>query len=570
MIKSTSTLYPFPLETERALMADRGLRDFRYFCKVILGLASPENHKAGWWDPLHDWLCDRLQARMEQWLAHRKDPDATQLYVALIMPRATGKTQIVSQALMLWLQLRDPELSIYLGNEALDLAESFLSGIKAHMRSNAEWHYFKWLYGDWLFGALTDRKDMLEHSARKLEGKDPSFGTYSPGSDLTGRHPDGALLDDLVSYAALKKDSNWFSFAYGAMTDLLPVIERNGFLFVPGTRYGDGDPIGRALKVDGIATVEGHPWGPYKPTPDGLWHVFFLDAELPRLPETPKVIRPAFPRAVSATKLANYHRRDPIKYASQYRNDPNAHELRPITEAQFNDLAVDLSEISIAAPLVFHFDTAFRHSNRRIDDSESVLCIVAHDWEGKGRVWVLEVHHSNQMRAEHFGDLVVEQYKKWTAKGFRVIAMTDEQVPGGKGDMHEGWLRDFFTAAGLQMPTFVVFNRQQGANKDTRIFSAIGFVTRGLVRFCKEGLGIPVLREQLCNHPHAHRKDVADAFADAFHPDLYGGRLSMLLDAEPFKPGGWEEAVKGHRFWERDIITEEGEEVWRHALGRSR
>jgi len=432
------------------------------------------------------------------------------------------------------------------------------------MTAVSGWSLFKWCYGDWSDGADSWRQDLVEHAARTEPGKDPSFGTFSPTSGLTGRHPNGVLLDDLVSYDALKRDSNWFTFAYQSLTDLIPVIERNGFIVMPGTRYGDGDPYGRVFATAGIASVSGHKHGPYKATKGGRWHVFFYDAELPDG-------TPAMPTCWSAAALKDYKDQDPVKYASQLRNDPKAHNLRALTETQFNDLAVPLKTIPKRIHLSFHFDTAFKHPNRQVDDSETVLVVAGHDEDGKGRIWVLEVLHSNKWRGEHFGQLVVETYQKWTKDGYRVIAFTDEQVPGGKGGAGEGWLRDFFTAKNLIMPPFVTFSRQRGANKDARISEAINYVTRGLVQFNADCPEIMVLRDQLCNHPYSQRKDVADAFADIFNPDFYIGRLPALQKPDPFLPAAFEERLKGHRFWERGIlIDDDDEEVWRPALGRSR
>ena len=550
------------LDAERDIIAARGLKDFTFFCKEILGLANPLNPKAGWWyDPVHNDLCEWLQKHGEHWLQNRHKPGAERLFLAPIMPRACGKTQIITQGFGIWLELHDTELSIYIGNESLEMAESFLAGIKGHMTDDRDWHLFKWCYGDWKAGANTWSKDKVEHAARKSLGKDPSFGTYSPTSGITGRHPDVAIMDDLVSYDSLKRDADWFLTATGALTDIIPAMERNGLLILPGTRYGDGDPYGRVFEKNGIASVSGHQHGPYKATPDGLWHVYFIDILLPDGTV-------AVPTCWSAKGIENYKKTDPVKYASQLRNDPKLHGLHSLTEWQFDTLLCD--DVPAHWPITLHCDTAFRHTNRVIDGSETVLVSAAHDPDGKGRVIIANVLHSTQWRAEQYAEVMLTEYKRLKALGHRILAITDEQVPGGKGQTFEIWLRDQFTSAEEQMPEFYTYKRQAMKNKDTRISDAIAMVVAGTVTFAKKCVGIDELRNQLCNHPHSRRKDVADAFSDVFAPDFYIGRLPIILSKPTnYEPAAFETRLKSPGFWQ-DYDKMDDEEIYRAPLGRSR
>lgn len=554
-----------PLDTiaERDILADRGMRDLTFFCTTILGLDQPDNIKSGWWDPaVHGALCEWLQTELEIWLANRKAGVQKQTYIACIVPRKCGKSQIITQAAMLWLHLKNPGLSTYIGNESLDLAESLLAGIKQHMTSVDPWHLFRALYGDWSAGAPIWKQDVIEHAARISEAKDPSFGTFSPTSGLTGRHPDIICMDDMVSYDALARKADWFSFAYGTMTDLIPVVETNGLILLVGTRYGDGDPFGRSFKADGIASISGHSHGPYKVKEDGtgLWKLYFLDAQLPDG-------TPAIPTCWPADAMLRYAQRDPVKFASQIRNNPRAHGLNTITEEQFNSMVIPEASLPSQLSVSLHLDTAFKHEKRVLDDSETVCVVAGHPRDGSGRVFILAAYHNHRWRAETFAEVVMKAVAEQRELGRHVIGITDEQVPGGKGGLFETWLSNYFVDNKMQMPPFITLNRQSGAGKDTRISEAIAFVVRGHVSFMQGMVGIAEMREQLVGHPYSARKDIGDAFADIFNENFYQQRLPAMLKDEPYAPGGYEESLKLPRFWQYAIMSEEG--LDRPPLGHS-
>jgi len=532
---------------ERQLLADAGIKNFKFFAKSILGLASPHNEKAGWWCPAHDALCDWIDYQVKDWELARKSKVKSRRYLATIIPRGCGKSQVITQAAGLWMHVRNCNLSTYIGNESIDLAESLLAGIKGHMLNESPWHLFRALYGDWKRDAPTWRFDATTHAARNSESKDPSFGTFSPASGITGRHPDVILMDDLVSYDALARKSDWFSYAYAAMTDLIPVVEPNGLVWLIGTRYGDGDPFGRSFQSDGIYSIDGHTHGPYATREDGLWRLYFLDGR-------DAAGEPALPTCWSDAEMKRYQLRDPVKYASQVRNDPKAHGLSSITEGQFDSLCVESSKLPERMSVSFHIDTAFKHESRKLNDSESTLVVAGHPHDGSGRVFILEVHHNNRWRAEQFGHVIVGAAKRAREANRLVLGLTDERLPNGKDGVFGAWLSNYFLDNGETMPLLINLNRAQGEAKDVRISEAIAYVVRGHVQFLAGIPGLPELRAQLCGHPYSARKDIADAFADIFHPYFYQQRLPGML-AEPYAPGGYEAALKGWGF-QYDILND--------------
>lgn len=542
------------LESERRLLADACRNNLELFCRKGLGFTHPDNEKGRWWaDEVHKPLLSWLQSQYTDWLATRRDSKERR-YIAVLVPRACAKSLLITKASMLWLHLRDPNLSTYIGNEKLELAEDFLRVIRKWLEGTTDDQcLFNWLYGNWKGPDKRWRSDVLTHTARTRDREtEPSFGIWSPNSALTGRHPDILCMDDLVSYDALQKNLNWFEQAYGHMTDLIPVVESNGLVILVGTRYSDADPFGRCFKNDGIASLTGHTQFPeYQPCSakdgrKGQWHVFFLSGET-------KAGEPAIPSVWSAKEIANYKARDPVKAASQVLNRPLAHKLRPLTEEQFDACRTDGRPVR--ATVVFHLDTAFKTARKQALGSETAFVVCAHHDDDPGVVTVLDCYTAIDFNAETYASFVVEKYKEWSAL-YRIMGITDEAEMAGKAGLWHQYLSDRLLDAGIpDAVAFHAFNRQQGERKEVRISNALAFVARKQVRFLNSATHIDALRYQLCNQPQAFPNDLADAFADTFNPEFFSGILPKLrLQKETYPWAPFERSLRNPLSENDDIM----------------
>lgn len=558
----------WPLEDERQLLAWACQQDFETFCRVGLGFTHPKNRKGRWWsDAVHKPLCAWFQAQVEDWLAHRHER-ASRTYIAILIPRACAKSLLITRAGMLWAHLRDPNLSTFIGNEKLELAETFLGTIKKWLEgTDDEFNLFNWLYGVWKGEHGKWRADSIVHGARRHERSEPSFGIWSPNSALTGRHPDIVCMDDLVSYDALQKDTNWFEDAYAHMTDLIPVVESNGLVILVGTRYSDADPFGRSFKADGIRTVSGHTtFDEYKPSAAGRWHVYFLSGRKQPTAAYPTG-EPAIPTVWPEDEIIFYESRDPIKAASQILNRPRAHKLRALTEAQFDSMRTKDLPNPKTTTVVFHLDTAFKSNKKLAGGSETALAVCGHHDLEPGRLTVMDAHCSIAHRAETFADLIIERYKFWTAKGYAVSGITDEAEMAGKAGLWFQYLSDRFIDAGLEIPTPYTFQRASGEKKEVRIASGIHFVVAGQVKFHDSCEALLNLRDQLCNHPNAFPNDLADCFVDTFSPEFFTGFLPRLRATKQEYPfGAHEQRLK--RFLVNDYDTMDEQEFDRPPIRR--
>jgi hypothetical protein len=554
----------WPKEAERQLLAAACRDDFELFARLCLGFTHKNNQKGAWWDDaVHKPLCQWFQARTQTWLATRHT-ERRRTYLAVLIPRGCAKSLLITRAGMLWLHLHDPNLSTYIGNEKLELAEDFLSTIKRWLEgSRDKFNHFNWLYGIWKSDLARWRADSITHAACSQERTESSFGVWSPNSALTGRHPDILCMDDLVSYDALKKDLGWFQYAYAHMTDLIPVVEPNGLVLLVGTRYGDGDPFGRCFTTQGIANLSGMTDfdDEYKVTPTGRWNVFFWSGRT-------KDGKPAVPTVWPESEMHHLEITDPVKYASQVLNRPKAHKLRPLTEHQFDSMVSD--KLPKKAGLFLLMDTAFKSSKKMASGSETALCICAHDEDSPGRVTVVEAISSLQFRADTFSTRLLDELEKWSAR-YPIIALTDENESAGKIGLWEQFLSDRFTDrfgdTPRSMPTFFAIQRQKGESKEVRISNAIGFVINGQVQFHKDCQDLDKLRNQLTGHPHAFPNDLADCFADNFIPEIFSGLLPRYMTTPDKQPLGAYEANLKPR-WFTDSGNMDDMEFDREPIGR--
>lgn len=555
-----TTTPTWDLKDERRLLALACQESFETFARVCIGVTHPDNKKGIWWsDEVHRPLCHWFQEQTEDWLAHRHEQPGRK-YMAVLIPRACAKSLLITRIGMLWLHLKDPNLSTYIGNEKLSLAESFLTTIKQWLEGvEDDFCIFNWLYGAWRGENRRWRSEDITHAARSMDRAEASFGIWSPNSALTGYHPDILCMDDLVSYDALKKDLNWFETAYSHMTDLVPVVEPNGLVILVGTRYSDADPFGRSFKNAGIATIAGHTdYLEYQPTPrTGRWHVYFLSGRH-------RDGTPAIPSVWSESEMRAYELQDPIKFASQVLNRPRAHKLISLTEAQFNEHIVDdLPDLSC---ITFHMDTAFKSQRKLAGGSETALVVIGHH-KLDGHMTVLNTIAGITFQAQTFAETILQEYKIWSSVA-PVMAITDELEIHGKAGTWKQYLEDRFTEEDLEMPTFYAFQRQQGERKDIRISDAINFIPRGQVHFYSRNEGLDALRYQLVNHPQAFPKDVADAFADGFQPEFFSGLLPKLktVVTEKYPYGAFERRLKPN--WSHNDDTLDGMDPDRPPLRR--
>jgi hypothetical protein len=524
------------VDLEVELLRDSGRKNFWFFFLDVFG-AGKNPKGESWIDPdIHKPIADWFQHHVDEWFAARAEGKGAQKHIALLVPREFGKSTMITQAGLLWLHLRDPETSSYIGAESTALAKKMLDGIKGALDGSDPYCLFTTLYGSWSSNARSWTGVQITHSARRnTSRRDPSFGTFSVETSITGSHPDVIVYDDPISYERLTTDTQWLASVNSQVTSLIPVIQKDGLTIWVGTRYDDDDHFGVAFREEGVRSLSGMKTDSITLDPEGKWDVYFLSA---RDEEGKPVSEKIWPEP----RLKAFERRDPLRYAAQVLNDPSVSEFNPITRAQLKDCVCKSTDVPWGSlRYAFLCDTAFWDGKSRARKDHSVILSIGYPRNMSGDIYVVEVHGSNTWRAEDFGKKLVTMTQKYRSQGRKVFAITDEVTMAGKKGAWEQSLKNFFADAGEPMPPFMEFSRG-GTKKIQRIISAISFVVDGHVRFVEGAPGIEILMDQMAKvgqmmMAKRSQDDYVDAFADAFQKELYQPMRRSSTTKAPWEPG---------------------------------
>ena len=139
--------------------------------------------------------------------------------------------------------INNPNLRIFLTNERLDNAKSFLREIKTHLEKN---NHFKYLFGDLVNDESKWTETQIVLKSRNKVLKEPSIQVGSLDASLVSQHYDIIIADDLVSRNNVgtkeqvdKVKQYW--------KDLQSLLEPNGILLDVGTRWAMDDLHGTLL-----------------------------------------------------------------------------------------------------------------------------------------------------------------------------------------------------------------------------------------------------------------------------------------------------------------------------------
>lgn len=166
----------------------------------------------------------------------------------VLIPRGHLKSTVVTVGRALQAICANPSVRILIANATHNLACSFLTEIKRHLKHNLLLHDF---WGDLTVGALTwSFNDITLRQAQAHQGKkEPTVTAMGVESNMTSQHYDLIILDDLVNKdyvntsEQIEKSINFYK-------ECLNLLEPNGELIVVGTRWHDSDLYGWIMDKD--------------------------------------------------------------------------------------------------------------------------------------------------------------------------------------------------------------------------------------------------------------------------------------------------------------------------------
>lgn len=154
----------------------------------------------------------------------------------VLLPRGHGKSKMLS-GYITWLIVNNPNLRIILASESDKKAMVFLRSIRNTIEYNP---IIKKYYGELKGTPWSDHE--IELSTRTEHHTEPTLMSVGSGSgQITGLHSTHLYLDDLVSFASARsqtqreKDLDWYK------TSLMPVPLADSKIGVLGTRYHPSD-----------------------------------------------------------------------------------------------------------------------------------------------------------------------------------------------------------------------------------------------------------------------------------------------------------------------------------------
>ena len=233
---TTTRLEFTPGDETWARLRHKGLTDLYWFAENVLnyGTRVPMREDA------HKLLCRIVERRTGV-------PALDAAWVRKFeMPRGTGKTTVITQAYIIQLICKYPNIAIMLANEVEKTAMAILSEIKLQFENN---QLLRTLYPECMRDEFKDDWSATQIICKRTESrKEPTVFVVGVGGTKTGMHPDIIFVDDMLSREAME------SSRAGSIADVMGQINRWINQLVPllsgapfreltfiGTRWWHGD-----------------------------------------------------------------------------------------------------------------------------------------------------------------------------------------------------------------------------------------------------------------------------------------------------------------------------------------
>lgn len=539
----------WPLDAEREFWSDvctpgRHEHSLWWFVSIAAGwrFRCAERGQLRWLQQrVHQPWLDWVQAKVEEWWAHRDNPDLLpeRRQMIICVPRYFGKSNTITKSLPLWAHLREPNLTCYIGSEVHSKAKAFLDPMQQIMAGNDPYSWFAWLFGEYYHPDRTWNKEECVTAARVSMGiTEPTFGTFGVETGLTSKHPLLCIYDDPVSADKLTEGGVWLRKVLQSLDSIYPALRGDSLFILIGTRYEDADPIGTSLLTEGVRDWAGHP--PIDRIKPGKWDVYFLQARDRTDTRNYPQGEPILPEGGATHQaLLDYAGRNSEEHASQMMNDPSHGEHIELTNEQID--AMRLNRPTWDEPQIpfeyatIHLDTAFKDDTTRAEGCYNVIAVWLHDLRPNGIVYLDQIWADQLARGEQFDAKLLGILANLRSRGIRIRAITDEPEQGGKRGTYKQHLEQIISGAGLSIPEILLLSRG-GTKKDVRIREAAAYWLDNCVRIfndCRWVDGIDGLKWQMTRIGRCRYKDISDACADVFRPEIYRGRHNLSGDVQP-------------------------------------
>lgn len=480
--------------------------------------------------PYLDWL----QTNIIEWKQARTEGHGKRMFLAIILPRAFGKSVTATKCATLWAHLDEPDMSSLICSAVEDLSIDFLRAIQTVISGKDKNSWFCWLYGNWYNPEREWTKRYCHHGFRETTSlSEPSFDTTAVDIGMTGYHHRWHVWDDPISKNKLRDGGAYLDNVHTGFNGSYKALQPDGMLMLVCTRYLDSDVAGEHLLNEGVRTWDGIPCPntmifQKHPLGKGAWRVYFWQVE------DDLTGRATCPEIMDEERIAQEKGLDAEDFACQYQNDPGSSEHAPLVEKHVRELFMQYKDFKQLVPVdavTLHLDTAFKSPDNIRKGDYSVIVPFYHDMRSNGILYLDtdKICASNAWRSEEFSDELIRVAQQYRRELVVIRCITDEKETGGKEGIYKQNLIATLRGAGLRVPRIEQFNRQ-GTKKRERIRKSAGLWAEGYVRILlhKDAHGaweIPqntrMLLNQIMRVDVVKHDDLADAAADVFMPGVW-------------------------------------------------
>lgn len=408
----------------------------------------------------------------------------------VLCPRGHLKSTICTVAYPLWRALHDPDCRVLLANYKLDNAKSFLLQIRQELVNN---ELLTYVYRKVIPDTKKVRWNETSITLRRTSNpKEATFEVTGVGGEITGRHYDIILFDDIVgpenvgTLEQLNKLRNWWN-------QMQAILEPGGDQILVGTRWHFADLYGYIMENLSNQFEIFHR-SVFKADGSPLWRKKFKPEMLVRIEE----------------RMATDPRQGRALWVAQYLNQVIDEATASFKRAKLqhfsdNDLPRELGISIVLDPAISDKQSADR----------SALTVRGVD---KDNNWyVLEVWAERGVEPNALIDKLFELYLKWNEK-WPVQAVAIETIAYQKALIFA--LNDEMAKRNLYLPLVEISSHRQ--SKELRIKSLIPRWNMGHIYLrnpMQSSDQTDVLMDEIFRFPKSEHDDCLDSLV--MHSELF-------------------------------------------------
>lgn len=475
--------------------------DLKLACKKFYSVLARTMQDDGWFDDVHEKLCDFIQYHVEE-----AQKTGTDCRICITMPRGALKSTIVTKYLSAWLAVRDPNVRILLATNSYLNATKKLEDIKGLFESHP---IFTRIYPE----LLPTKKNLWTAGAatinRPMQFPEATFEAAGMGTKKTGSHYNVIFEDDTTApdisdmkeqVTAPSSEDIEQAIGWHKQANNLLVPKGTRIRIIVSTRWADYDLI-QYVK-------------------DNENYYFF---DMPALNDKGEA---NFSMFYSKEKLKDIESQiGPYMFSCLYLNRPMDASKRKFQKDWFT--YVEPNDLPIGGYYSIAVDPAISEKD---DSCETAITCVYH-WTGEDKrpymCWYADVHaHLNPLET---ATKILNLAQNCLGK-VSLLVETVAYQKALKYILHDEMIRRGVNFDIVQMNT--------RTSKNIRIESMVPYFANKRIKFLKGHL-TPQVESQLVQFPHGKLVDVIDSFS--MHIKMYKGEKV----AEPSVPVTYKDEFTG-------------------------